>query len=115
MDGGFCLKGLKDAIDVRVRLAVFEAIIEEGLLADKPPVGIDGLACKKTQFARLVNRFQSKNHPQEHESAQNKSQNCVCPFAFHNESGKTSELTRDVQRVFAAEKLIWPGANDIGI
>jgi hypothetical protein len=78
-------------------LAVFEAIIEKGLFTQK----FRGAICHQTHFTRVVNRFQGKNHAQEHKNAQDKSQNRVCRFAFHNESGKLNESAKVVQRVFA--------------
>ena len=104
MDGGFCLRGLKDAIDIRMRLAVLEAIVEKGLFTHKPGVYGHGLTRKRTQFACVINRFQRKYHAQEHERAQNKSQSRICCFVFHNESGKFNESAGHVQCVFAAEK-----------
>jgi hypothetical protein len=73
MDGGFCLKGFKDAIDVWMRLAVFEAIVEKGLFTNKSRVCSHGLTRKHAQFARAINCFQRKNYAQEHERTQDKS------------------------------------------
>jgi len=67
--GGFWKQGLKDVIDVWMRLAIVEAIIKKGLFTQK----FRGPIRHQTHFTCVVDCFQRENHTQEHERAQDKS------------------------------------------
>jgi translation initiation factor IF-1 len=106
MSNGFPQEGLEDMGHVRMRLAVFQTILEQRLFLNETVSGKTELGVDGTEFAGPEHALHCENHAQQQQHSQNQGQNQVGRLTFHNECGESNASMANVYSVFIGQKAL---------